>query len=85
MNKRAMFKKFKASIKKTDVINADVLAATLAETVIENGCECAVFVRDSDEEYSARVIAMSPENSLHRQFWQYTETQVSALQNFSAM
>ena len=61
MNRKALLKRFKQCTEKSSGRKADLMVSAVVQMAIENGCECAVFVRDNAENYSARGVAMSVE------------------------
>lgn len=66
MSKKTLLRKFNAEFGKCNSHKADRLAAAIAQMAIENDCECAAFIHDNKESYSARAIAMTPDRFAHQ-------------------
>ena len=66
MNKKILLRKFKSEFGKCNSHKADRLTAAITQMVIENDCECAAFIYDDKESYSARAIAMPPDSFAHQ-------------------
>ena len=66
MNKKTLLRKFKSEFGKCNSHKADRLAAAMTQMALENDCECAAFIHDNKECYSARAIAMTPDVFAHQ-------------------